>query len=224
MIHTHLKDSVAVVFLFLISSILPFPAQSQTAPGQTEQIPQPGQLGSPFPAEHSWNHFGLEIGGGYTPVVTEGAVGFDRGFNVTAGVIDHLRPSWAVMAEVQVFGLNGSLTQDSGAGATTETDSNTVVSVGVATAYDLFRHSRTSPYAVGGVGYYRLGPDSGSSSSAEIDAADAVGYNGGIGVRRTLFADRQMQIFAEGRYHYIASGSTAFGQISIFPITAGIRW
>jgi hypothetical protein len=33
-----------------------------------------------------------------------------------------------------------------------------------------------------------------------------------------------MELFAEVRYHYIASGSTAFGQISLLPVSAGIRW
>jgi hypothetical protein len=57
-----------------------------------------------------------------------------------------------------------------------------------------------------------------------LNAASAVGYNGGIGIRHKLYADRHMEIFAEGRYHYIASGSTDFGQISLIPISAGIRW
>jgi len=48
--------------------------------------------------------------------------------------------------------------------------------------------------------------------------------NGGLGVRRRLYADKRMELFAEGRYHYIASGFTDFGQISLFPVSAGIRW
>jgi len=33
-----------------------------------------------------------------------------------------------------------------------------------------------------------------------------------------------MEVFAEARYHYIASGSTPLGQISLLPVSAGIRW
>lgn len=198
-------------------------AAAQTSPDQ--QIPQPGQIGSPFPAEHSWNHLGLELSGGYAPVVTKGAGYFNKGFNVAAGVVDHFGQRWAAMAEVQIFGLNGSTASP---GSAPGTYTNTVVSFGVAGTVDLLPRSRTSPYIAGGVGYYLFGPvtssGSGNSDVTLIDSAHAVGFQGGAGIRHRLFADRQMELFAEGRYHYIASGSTPFGQMSLLPVSAGIRW
>ena len=245
MFKSSLKLSVAVVSIFL-SFLISFHAAAQTdrepssessgadsltaqsVPGQTDQVPQPGQLGSPFPVEHFWNHFALELSGGYSPVVQKGAGYFNKGFNVTPGVIDHLSPNWTLLAEVQIFGLKGSLPYDTGSGNFTVNYSNTVVALEFAAAYDFLPRVRTGPYVIGGVGYYVFGPATTSgtvdSSLTAINAANSAGFNGGIGVRHRLYVDRRMEIFAEGRYHYIASGSTAFGQLSLFPISAGIRW
>lgn len=200
---------------------------AQSVPGQADQTPQPGELGSPFPAEHSWNHFALEVSGGYTPVVSKGKGYFNKGFNVTAGVIDRLSSHWALLAEVQIIGLRGSLPYQSGSGNYTLDYSNTVVALDLSAAYDLLPKARTSPYVIGGAGYYRLGPlttsGEGSSDSGGINATSA-GYNGGLGIRHKLYAGKRTEIYAEGRYHYLASGSSDFGQISLFPISAGIRW
>lgn len=219
--HSHLKRSVAIVFFLLLSSMHPCRSQAQTAPGQTEQVPQPGQLGSPFPVEHSWNHLGLEISGGYAPVVSKGAGYFDKGFMVTAGVVDHFSPRWSALVEANFFGLNGEY-------------SNTDFGVVLGGSYNLLPRHDTGPYVIGGAGYYLLGavPPSDLSQPCfstlcpvnSLNAASAFGFNGGAGLRRRLYAGRAMEIFAEGRYHYVASGSTAIGQISILPITAGIRW
>ena len=215
-----LKQTPLAVCLLVLTLFFPFRAVAQTAPDQ--QIPQPGELGSPFPAEHAWNHLGLEISGGYVPVVGKGVGYFNKGFNVGAGVVDHFSPRWSAMAEVQIFGLRGS---SSGGSANY---SNTVVSLGLAAAFDFLPRRRTGAYVIGGVGYYLLGPVtlSGAENSdlTAVDSANTVGYNGGVGIRHRFYPDRQMEIFAEGRYHYIASGSTAFGQMSLLPVGAGIRW
>jgi hypothetical protein len=185
--------------------------------------------------DHFWKHIAFELGGGYSPVVQKGAGLFDNGFNVTAGVIDHLRPHWDLLAEAQFFGLSGSSQYVDEYGFTqTSSQSNTDFAFDLAAAYDLLSRARTSPYIIGGIGYYRLGdipPQSLSPCISAVNcplnlvnAAQAVGYNGGIGIRHRLYEDRRMEIFAEGRYHYIASSSTAFGQVSLFPISAGIRW
>ena len=85
-----------------------------------------------------------------------------------------------------------------------------------------------SPYIIGGAGYYLFGPinsnGAGGSVFNKANAAQAVSYNGGLGIRHRLYAGKRMELFAEGRYHYIASGSTDFGQLSLLPISAGIRW
>lgn len=188
----------------------------QSDPVVPDQVPQPGQLGSPFPVEHWWNHFGLELGGGYAPVVSKGEGYFNKGFDVTGGLVDHLSPHLNLMVEAQFFGLEGPLAI-----------SNTDFALDFDGSYDLLARSSTSPYLIGGVGYYELSaysPPCNEGLCFTLAAASSVGYNGGIGVRHRLFAEKNTEIFAEGRYHYIASSSSDYGQISLLPISAGIRW
>lgn len=234
------KLSVPAICLLLLSFVAPCHSVAQTAaaessstnadvaqsvPGQAGQVPKPGELGSPFSADHFWNHLAMELSGGYSPVVQKGTGYFDKGFNVTGGVIDRFSPRWMLLAELKFFRLSG--TMSSGGQATT--NSNVVVAFNLDAAYDLLPRSSTSPYLIGGAGYYNLpsevqctagtcSPQTGQNNT------NVAGYNGGFGIRHKLYADKQMEIFAEGRYHYIASGSSAFGQISLFPISAGIRW
>ncbi len=194
------------------------PASTSSDPNRPDYVPQPGEMGSPFPANHFWNHFALELSGGYSPVVGKGQGYLNQGFNVTAGVVDHLSPHWNLLAEAQFLGLEG-----------TPPISNTDFVLDFGGSYDLLGRSITSPYLIGSVGYYELGAYSPSCNELDclgptLAAASAVGYNGGLGVRRRLYAGKRMEIFAEGRYHYIASGSSDFGQISLLPISAGIRW
>jgi hypothetical protein len=200
----------------------------QNAPDQNPKIAQPGELGSPFPVEHSWNHFALELSGGYTPLTQKGAGYFDRGFSVTAGVVDHIAPFCTLMVEANIFGMSGSKSINTGSSISTSNYSNTVFAPDFAVGFDFLSRARTSPYAIGGIGYYVFGPVtlSGTSPSSltAISAANAVGYNGGGGVRHRLYSEKNISIFAEARYHHIASGSTAFGQISLLPVSAGIRW
>ncbi len=237
-----LKVSLSSVFLFSLCFATPnhLAAQSpnqycgdasstpaQEVPGQTEKMPQPGDLGSPFSIDHPWKHIALELSGGYTPVVSKGARYFNNGFDVTAGVTDPLSARWIVLGEVNIFGLRGSGTVSSGSSNFGVHYSNTVASFGGAAIFDFVPRARTSPYAIGGVGYYLLVPVTMSgavSNLTQVDSENSVGYNGGIGVRHRLYDGKRMEIFAEGRYHYIASGSTAFGQMSLLPVSAGIRW
>jgi len=221
-----LKRSASAFFFPLALVALPAAAPAQNTPDQPPAIPQPGQMGSPFPSDHAWNHVGLEIAGGYAPVIGKGQGYFSQGFNVTGGIVDHLSAHWSVLGEVHIFGLDGSQTIAGSGSATTFT--NTLVGLGGAASYDLLPRARTSPYVIGGGGYYLIGPvttsgPSGGSLTA-INSASAAGFNGGAGIRHRLFPDRRMELFAEARYHYIASGSTAFGQLSLLPVAAGIRW
>lgn len=228
MFQFHRKHCAVAIFLLLLFPTISNHAIAQVVPDQPAPVAQPGQMGYPFPSDRSWNHVALEFSGGYAPVVSKGAGYFNKGFNVTVGVVDHIGPRWTVMAEVQIFGLRGSSASSNGSGALTADYSSTVVSIGAAGAYDFLPRARTSPYVIGGAGYYLLGGvtlsgPAGSDLTA-IDSASAVGYNGGAGIRHRLFSDKHMELFAEGRYHYIASGSSAFGQISLLPVSAGIRW
>jgi hypothetical protein len=201
--------SLCVLFLTLAISV---PVAAQTVPGQPAKIPQPGEFGSAFKVDHFWNHFAFEISGGYSPVVNHGAGYFDKGWDVTIGAIDRLSPRWKLLTELQYFGMNKNTLFK---GQVNPSNPNIVATLGLSTAFDLLSHTSTSPYLIGGGGYYRLVPQPG---------ANAAGGNIGVGIRHRIYADRQVEIFAEARYHYIASGSTAFGQISLFPITAGFRW
>jgi hypothetical protein len=224
-----LKRHAAALLLILPLIALPSATLAQNTPGQPAPIPQPGQMGSPFPKDHVWNHVGLEIAGGYTPVIGKGQGYFSQGFNVTGGVVDHLSAHWSVLAEVEIFGLHGSETlAGSGSQGSATTFTNTLLGLDGAASYDFLPRARTSPYVIGGGGYYRIGPTkstvAGNSSLTAVDSASAAGFNAGAGIRHRLFPDRRMELFAEGRYHYIASGSTAFGQLSLLPVTAGLRW
>jgi hypothetical protein len=237
MFHARSKRALTVICILLLSALTSRNTEAQTAKllaisdsssveatsaqsssGQPDKVPQPGELGSPFSVDHFWNRIGIELGGGYSPVVQKGAGLFDNGFNVTGGVIDHLSRHWNLLVEAQIFGLKGVNYAPNSSSVTFALD--------VATAYDLIPHAKTSPYVIGGAGYYQLAPGILCNFVGDCTTISdhAVGYNGGIGIRHRLYADRRMEIYAEGRYHYIASGSTAFGQVSLLPISAGIRW
>lgn len=198
------------------------------------QTPQPGQEDSPFQKEHSWNHVALEFSGGFVPVTKKGAGYFNKGFGISAGVVDHLSPHWNVLLEAQFLGLNGSQSYtDSFGAAHSLSVSNTDFGMNLDLSYTLMSRS-TSPYIIGGVGYYYLGPiTSGGLTPGSClagcylniaNAANDIGYNGGIGIRHKLFYGSQASLFAEARYHYIASETSAFGQLSMLPVSAGLRW
>lgn len=204
------RGSAAAFFLFFLV-LISSRATAQTAPDQTGQVPQTGQLGSPFPSDHFWNRVGLEVSGGYSPVVGKGAGYFDKGWDVTVGATDRLTSRLRLLAELQYFGLNKNTLYK---GQVTG-DSNVIATVGVSAAYDLVPRAGTSPYLIGGGGYYRLVSQGG---------ANAAGFAFGGGVRHRLSLEKRMEVFAEARYHYIASGSTPLGQISLLPVSAGIRW
>ncbi|MGA2218813.1 MAG: hypothetical protein ABSG51_12045 [Terracidiphilus sp.] len=214
------SSKLPFVFLCLFLPLFALPSRSaaQAAPGQTDKVPQPGELGSPFSVDHWWGHVALEVSGGYSPVVNKGAEYFGNGFNVTAGVIDHLSPHWNLLGEVHIFGLNGVNYAPNSGSATVAFD--------FATAYDLLPRARSSPYVIGGIGYYQFAPGTLCNMVGDCTTISdhSVGYDGGAGVRHRLYAGKRMELFAEVRYHYIASGSTAFGQISLLPVSAGIRW
>jgi len=211
-------------------------SSAQSAPGQTEKIPQPGELGSPFPEDHAWRHFALELGGGFVPVLNKGAGLFSHGFNVTAGVVDHVHPRLDLALEVQYFGLQGSSKYTDIYGFQhSAAYSNTDFAFDFAASYALISRGRNSPYLVGGIGYYYIGsvPPSNLSTPCSsgvlcptnlVNSADKLGFQAGVGFRHRLYSDKDLALFGEGRYHYIASASSAFGQISVFPISAGIRW
>jgi len=194
-------------------------------PGAPQPPPNPGELGWPFLNEHWWNHWALELGGGYVLVVNKGTGYFDHGFLVTTGVLDHVRPNLNLMVEFQFFGLQGS--------QQISQYSNTDFTADIAASYALFSRFRNSPYLIGGAGYYYLGPlgggGSGTSCSGTLCPPDAsytanrAGFQVGLGFRHRLFTDKATELFVEGRYHYIESASS-YGQLSLMPVSGGIRW
>lgn len=218
MLRTSSKLCLAAAFIALSSFSVFSRAAAQDLPGQTERVPQPGELGSPFSVDHFWNHIGFEVSGGYSPVVQKGTNHFDSGYNITAGIVDHLSPRWSLLGEAQFFGLKGvNYAPDS---------SSISFAFDLATSFDFIPRAKTSPYIIGGVGFYQFatGVLCNAVGDCETISDHSAGYNGGLGVRHRLYQGRLMEIFAEGRYHYIASGSTDFGQISLLPVSAGIRW
>jgi hypothetical protein len=210
-------------------------APPPNVPGAPQPPPKPGELGWTFGNEHWWNHFALELSGGYVPVLQKGSGYFSDGYDVTAGVVDHLGEHLNLLFEGQFFGLAGSSQYVDIYGLTqTTSQSNTDFAFDLAASYDFLSRARNSPYIIGGAGYYRLGdvpPKSLAPCENPYDcptnlanATAAPGFDGGIGFRHRLYSDRHTEIFAEGRYHLIAAGSSAYGQIAILPVAAGIRW
>jgi hypothetical protein len=204
------------------------------------KLPQPGQLGSPFQVDHFWKRIGLEIAGGYSPILGRGTGYYGPGFSGTLGARDRLTPHWSLLGEGQILGQHGNLShaEYDPTGNFVDADvASYIVAFHLDPVYYLRPDAVTAPYLVGGVGYYRLGTHSfcnhllSSCSSSSDDpfvtgvaAVNAAGFNVGVGIRHRLYVDRHTEIFADARYHYIASGSSVVGQISVLPVSAGIRW
>lgn len=196
--------------------------QAQSAPGQPDKIPQPGELGSPFSANHFWNRMSVEFAGEYSPTV-QGSGSYGTGYGGTAGAISRFNLHWDLLAEFQFL----SQKQKTIPNGSTPDYATSVADVDVAGLYAFLPHEATSPYILGGAGYYHLSTPTGIAcvgGCSSHTSANAAGFLGGLGIRHRLYADKRMELFAEGRYHYIASGSSAFGQLSLFPISAGFRW
>jgi hypothetical protein len=215
MFQNQLKLSLIFVSFLLLFSFATTHVSAQSVPGQPDKIPQPGELGSPFSVDHFWKHIAFEFGSGYIPVEQKGAGLLGNGYIATVGVIDRLTPHWNLMAEMHILGLSG---------VSNPNYSTPTFAFDLSMAYDILPHSRTSPYLIGGAGDYQLRLCNGPGGACNTIVASAPGYNGGIGLRHRLYAGKRAELFTEGRYHYIASGSTPFGQISMLPISAGIRW
>lgn len=230
----------ALFFAFLLCS--PIHAQQPTQGGSSssttpldpasQQLPQQGELGSPFPVEHAWNHIAFELGASFSPMVEKGAGYFGSGVAGNIGVIDRVTPHWRGLAEFQIFAQRGHTWPQS----LEASESARIVSADAAALYDFNPHESSSVYLVGGPAYYHLsavtycpGPDpcDGSaflSTDAQNVAADAAGFEFGLGLRHRISSARQSELFLEARYHYIASGASVFGQVSLLPVGGGIRW
>ena len=210
-------------------------AALQATPGEG-QVPQPGQPGSPFSVDHFWKRLGLELSGGYSPSVNRGAGYYGQGFTATVGVIDRVSPHWDLLLEGQILGQHGKVIADTNGFVGT-------ASYGVAfhldPRYVLRPGAATSPYVIGGRGFYHLGTHSACDSSnvvlhcdanssnpfqTDLISENAFGFNAGTGIRHKILTGKDTEVFAEARYHFIASGSSALGQVSFLPINAGIRW
>jgi opacity protein-like surface antigen len=219
LIQLHLKQAPVAVCLLFLSFLFPFNAMAQTAPDQ--QLPQPGELGSPFPAGHFWERIAFEFAGDYSPKVVQGAGSFGSGYGGTVGVVDRVNPHWNLLAEFQFL----SQKQSSFPSGMATNGSTFISTFDLAGLYDVRPHEPTSPYLLGGAGFYHLTSPQGCVVGCPTNgAANSAGFLAGAGVRHQLNAGRQSSVFAEVRYHYIASGSSAFGQISLLPLSAGIRW
>ena len=208
---------------------------------QGPELPQPGQPGSPFPVDHFWNHISLELAGGYSPVVNRGTGYYGPGFTATVGAVYQLNSRWAILAEGQVLGQHGgdylygcdSSSQD----CATDGDASYIFSFQLSPLIYLRPHSTTSPFLVGGAGYYHLGThevcDSGSTSCPSSSAnpfnsddisVNAAGFSAGAGVRHQISQYKKSEIYVDARYNHIASGGSALGQVSVLPISVGVRW
>jgi len=213
-------------------------AAVQVGPGP--QLPQPGQPGSPFPVDHFWKRVGFEAAGGFSPTVNRGVGYYGPGYTITVGALDRFSPHLGLMVEGQILGQQGNfLYVQSGSGSQLASSDrgSYMFAFHLDPVYDLEPNRKTSPFLVAGGGYYHLGThfacvasntncDSTGGAPFETDSisVNAAGFNVGAGIRHRLYADRHTEIFADARYHFIASGSSAVGQVSLLPVSTGIRW
>jgi opacity protein-like surface antigen len=207
---------------------------------QEPELPRPGQPGSPFQNDHFWNHISLELAGGYSPIVNQGAGYYGSGFTATVGAVYRMNSRLAISADGQILGQHGDpgLSCDAlGQNCESTNSGSYIFSFQLSPIVYLLPHATTSPYLTGGVGYYHLGThntcqssDVGCESSSNNPfnsdelSVNAAGFNAGGGVRHRLSVGRQTEIFADVRYHSIASGSSAVGQVSVLPVSVGVRW
>jgi hypothetical protein len=195
-------------------------------PGAPQPPPKPGDLGWPFPNQHWWNHVAMELGGGYSAVVGQGNGYYSSGYDGFGGLVDRATSRFDLLLEAQIFGQQSSViasNQRNGGGTSTST---TIPSFDLAALYDFLPRKTTGIYVIGGAGFYRLIASTGCplNECIQVPSASRAGVLGGVGIRHRITRDKATEIFVETRYHYIASGSTAFGQLSLLPITGGIRW
>jgi len=217
-------------------------ADASGQPGQQgPELPQPGQPGSPFQVDHFWNHIGLELAGGYAPVVNSGAGYYGSGFTATVGAVYHLNARLAFLAEGQVLGQSGTVNLQGCNESTADCDSGSaasyIFSFQLSPVLYLRPRGATSPFLVGGAGYYHLGTHdacvgmtsgcdapSDNPFNSNLVSVNAAGFNVGAGLRRQISPYRKSEIFIDARYHYIASGSSSLGQVSMLPVSLGVRW
>jgi len=204
------------------------------------QLPKPGQPGSPFSVDHFWKRISFEVAGGYSPVLNRGTGYYGPGFTASAGAVERFSKYWRLQAEGQVLGQHGNLshaTYDPGNNFVAADVASYIFAFHLDALYDLRPDAANSPYLIGGAGYYHLGThsvcatdlngcQSGSNEPFATDVAsvNSAGFNFGAGIRHRLYADRHTEIFADARYHFIASGSSVIGQVSVLPVSAGLRW
>ncbi|WP_420237548.1 hypothetical protein ACOBR2_18410 [Telmatobacter bradus] len=182
------------------------------------------QPGFPVAREHFWDRIGVELSGGYLPVLGKGNGYFNSGYEVAGGAVDHLGPHWNLLAEAQFFWLNGTTYSSSGLPTSY---SNTNFSASLGAAYIAFPKAYLSPYLLAEVGDAYLGPVSSVTmgiSGQSFNALHAPLYTGGVGVRHRLYPDLPLELYAEGRFSRFNTGTSNLGQITLMPIRAGLRW
>lgn len=230
----------AMIFAALALACLNALAQSEgdsaSSTDTSVRTPKANEIKSAFHTQYAWNHFALELGGGYIDVASKGNGFFQHGFNVTGGVVDHLSSKVNIMVETQFMGLEGNSTYSNTSGSVQPLNAtNTDFDLDFAASYALFGRSKNSPYLLGGVGYYYIGPISQGNILVActnsvycpgniVNSASSTGFQSGVGFRHRLSSDRNMELYCEGRYHYLMSSHTAFGLLTLVPISAGIRW
>jgi len=205
------------------------------------QSPVPSPPEFPVTVNHFWNRISPEMAGGYAPVVSRGTGYYGSGFTASAGANARINGRWRVQAEGQILGQQGvSSPATSGSGSDADEEASSYIFAAHLDAlYNLRPDSANSPYLIGGGGYYHLGThvycsasekQSGCASGSDnpfttdIASVNAAGFNVGAGIRHKLYVDRHTELFVEARYHYIASGSSPVGQVSMLPVSVGIRW
>ena len=162
---------------------------------------------------HAQNPMAFGIAAGATFPTGDGLEGFNTGFHgmVTLGMTPAMVPFG-----VRIDGMYHSIGRDDDPGFTG--GSAQILGATVNGMFSMPGMMVTSPYIIGGVGYYN---SKFKSDQVDFDAENDFGLNIGIGAKFNLSG---FGTFAEVRYHNIFNGDDEVGNMAFIPLTFGIMF
>lgn len=167
---------------------------------------------------HAQNPMTFGIAAGATFPIGDIRDGANTGFHgmVTLGAMPAMVPFG-----VRIDGMYNSLGVDDldlGGGLTSTGNSLEILALTANGVFSMPGMMVTSPYLIGGVGYYST---KGKSDQGDSDRFNDFGLNVGIGAKFNLSG---FGTFAEVRYHTIFDSEQGSGNTAFIPITFGIMF
>jgi len=177
-------------------------------------------------------------------VLDRGSGYYGPGYSASLGAVYRLNRRWSLLGEAQILGQHGNLSHPTYAlnGQLNGYHvASYVLGFHLEPAYTIRPRAATSPFVIGGAGFDHLGIheycpsslgaivelcDSATQDPFQTDVAsvNTLGLDFGAGIRHLLYDSRTTELFIEGRYHIVLSGSSEVGRVAFLPIDVGIRW